>query len=760
MSRSTIVKSIITVVVLLGLFGGFGRNNQALAAPTAANLIAHWEFEEGSGTTAADSTPNNYDGTIFGANWSTSVAPAASGTRSLTFDGSNDYVDSYDFAINNDFTVAAWINPDSTSNRAIIARNGTGSSNHNILLVGFYGGGYHVALQNQTFQAGTPTTGWQHILVTGVEVADGTDVTLYRNGIKLWEHRYPTKFNDTSGGRLWTIGQEWDGNSRTDYFDGNIDDVRIYDDALSASEIATLTAGFANVCNVPSPYATVSDAVAEGVCDIVDVAAGSFEVNTSISQNLLIRGAGETATFLTVPAGGNRRAFHNTSGNSFTLQNLTVQNGHTTGSTPGGGVYNDFDAILLLESVTFLNNSAEGLGGAIYSFGRVFADTVTFDSNNADSGGAFVGAGGSESTIRNSEFVGNSADTLGGAIYFVGDESTASISDSNFVNNTAGAEGGAINIETMGQFFIDRATFTNNSTSGFGGAILNNTLSNLTISNSTISNNTALGGGGIYTANDANTIIQDSSVVGNDATGTDGGVHDGGGIRTINASATIIRTYVGSNTANNANAGGVSQQGSGQTIISDSTIYANNAPGGGGVHNFGSSVSIINSTITGNTALGVGGGGLRVFNNGTTRIENSIIANNNFGDDCRPKTEDGSQVISDGNNLDSDGTCSLEPIKNDLPNVDPLLGSIANNGGPTLTFLPGPDSPAIDAAGYDCTSSDQRGVERPNGLHVNGVTAPTNRCDIGAVELGDGRTGQRRHCATTFDRLPKLRFSQ
>ncbi len=86
---------------------------------------------------------------------------------------------------------------------------------------------------------------------------------------------------------------------------------------------------------------------------------------------------------------------------------------------------------------------------------------------------------------------------------------------------------------------------------------------------------------------------------------------------------------------------------------------------------------------------------------------------------------------SGGDNLDSDGTCqSFTLATNDLPNTDPQLGPLQDNGGPTETHALLPGSPAIDAA-VNCAdfegnpiTTDQRGVARPQGAD----------CDIGAVE--------------------------
>ena len=64
-------------------------------------------------------------------------------------------------------------------------------------------------------------------------------------------------------------------------------------------------------------------------------------------------------------------------------------------------------------------------------------------------------------------------------------------------------------------------------------------------------------------------------------------------------------------------------------------------------------------------------------------------------------------------------------IDGDQPNTDPLLGPLADNGGPTLTHALGVGSPAIDSADAGaCPATDQRGVARPQGAG----------CDVGSFE--------------------------
>jgi len=112
---------------------------------------------------------------------------------------------------------------------------------------------------------------------------------------------------------------------------------------------------------------------------------------------------------------------------------------------------------------------------------------------------------------------------------------------------------------------------------------------------------------------------------------------------------------------------------------------------------------------------------------GSVTARNSIIRANNAG------------LISQGYNLIQVNNAAVvgDTTGNQI-GVDPLLGPLADDGGPTPTRPPLPGSPAVDAAnpaapgsgGVACEATDQRGLARPVGP----------RCDIGAVEsrCGDG----------------------
>jgi hypothetical protein len=80
----------------------------ALAAPAHAELLAWWRFDDGSGTTAADSSGNGLDGTLEGgAQWVDGQLAGA-----IQFNGSNARVVAPHIPLDNrSFTITMWINP-------------------------------------------------------------------------------------------------------------------------------------------------------------------------------------------------------------------------------------------------------------------------------------------------------------------------------------------------------------------------------------------------------------------------------------------------------------------------------------------------------------------------------------------------------------------------------------------------------------------------------------------------------------------------
>ena len=181
----------------------------------------------------------------------------------------------------------------------------------------------------------------------------------------------------------------------------------------------------------------------------------------------------------------------------------------------------------------------------------------------------------------------------------------------------------------------------------------------------------------------------------------------GGGIHLVGPVATLMLTgsTVSHNSANGS--GGGIRIDDGSASLTNSTISNNGALGGDGggilLQGGAATLTILNSTVSANTATT--GGGVVVRAAGSATLKNSIVAAN-VPADCS------GTVGSLDHNLDSDSSCNLV-WANDLPGLNPLLGPLTNNGGPSETHALLTGSPAIDAGDDGAAPpTDQRGLPR------------------------------------------------
>ncbi len=281
-------------------------------------------------------------------------------------------------------------------------------------------------------------------------------------------------------------------------------------------------------------------------------------------------------------------------------------------------------------------------------------------------------------------------------------------------------------------------TITNGYTADNGAGIFNNGA--LTIANSTLSGNRAPtnstgSGGAIYNETGGTVTITDSTLSGNYAYGSGGAITNHGTFDGGDNSIVISKSTLSGNSVTNAFGGAIYNFGSNLTVI-NSTLVGNTAWMGGAIYSESNSrLWLRNATIAGNTAgagyTGHGGGG--IYNFGSyLYYSNTIISNNhsNGSVDCYSTVGAEENVANLVQASEAYRECK-RPGDPPLNTSDPLLGSLAPNGGPTLTMALGDGSPAIDA-GDDgicayaggVNNMDQRGIVRPQGAH----------CDIGAYE--------------------------
>jgi len=381
----------------------------------------------------------------------------------------------------------------------------------------------------------------------------------------------------------------------------------------------------------------------------------------------------------------------------------------------GGAIYSTGPSVLV--GCTFLNNVAQGgagahgttgpflsptgaaggqaQGGAIYNGGPIHIARCLFGGNQAigGNGGSAVGADGS----GNGGNGGTGGSGQGGAAFIASGEFV--VSASTFSRNSV--FGGASTAASDGRVALPGYP----GAGGYGG-----------------SGGDALGGAifvaGGFVAMTNNTIAE------NNCSARDGS-RGGNGTSCAREVATPSGAP-GGNGGAGGNARGVGlfmTGGQGECV---NNIIANNrgtngTPGTGG--NGGTACFPYPSGTNGVAGASgrVTGENLSVTN-GLLTLRNTLIAYSVAGQNCEGTVVDG------GHNLSSDDSCGFAAAGS-VNNVDPRLGPLANNGGPTPTMALAPDSPALDAGdNAACPPLDQRGMPRPTGA----------ACDIGAFEGSNG----------------------
>lgn len=300
---------------------------------------------------------------------------------------------------------------------------------------------------------------------------------------------------------------------------------------------------------------------------------------------------------------------------------------------------------------------------------------------------------------------------FGGGIHVHG---TLRLSDSVVTRNQAGGGGGIFN---GGVLFLSNTRIEGNTATASGGGIFNGGI--LEALNIDLVNNRAGSGGGIL--NVGMLTAKQSTISGNSTK------YGGGGIQNDSIGISHLE-YTTVNQNESYSGGGIRNVG--ELTLKNSTGSGNTAKHGGGILNE-NYIRISNTTVSGNR--GDYGGGLAVHRpSGSPRTElnNTIIAANTAtieGADCT------GDVMSLGYNLvGSDEHCGMQATASDLVGtqlqpIDPRLGALGNNGGPTETYALLLGSPAIDNGGDNpASSTDQRGLVRPQG----------RASDIGAYESG------------------------
>jgi len=223
-----------------------GLSVSLASADIETGLVGHWTFDDGSGTIALDSSGNGNDGTLMGSpEWKTTGDDFRVGTGALDFAyADNDYVNCGNdsiFNIADEITVSVWINVHEFNQRFqvviskesaswMLSRNST-TDNLRWYCIGITGD------DGTGYVTGTVPVNdgeWHHI----VGVYDGSTISLYTDGV-LDASQPASGTINTNDHPVWISGRA----TRTDrWWNGLIDDVRVYNRGLSAEEVLALWA--------------------------------------------------------------------------------------------------------------------------------------------------------------------------------------------------------------------------------------------------------------------------------------------------------------------------------------------------------------------------------------------------------------------------------------------------------------------------------------------------------------------------------------
>jgi len=438
--------------------------------------------------------------------------------------------------------------------------------------------------------------------------------------------------------------------------------------------------------------------------------------------------------------GGDGGGMCNVAASHPTITGCTFSDGHA--AVNGGGMCNE-DSTPTVSGCTFIENDAYGHGGGMYNKdSNPTAADCTFEDNSAGEYGGGMYNYGSSPAVSGCAFEGNEAEYHGGGMY--NEYGSPTVDNCTFEGNHAGTSGGGMRnrhcdalvtgctfsngnrsyagggmYNTISSPTIIDCTFSDNVAEQWGGGMCNIVESHPSLSNCTFSGNEATAGGGMYNGTSSPTVA-DCTFVGNGAAGVSSA---GGGMCNRYGSSPPVSACTFNGNSSVYYGGGMYNGFGSDAVVNDCTFSGNEAEHGAGMYNALSSPTVTHCTIFENFGTGTGAG---VYNdsNSNPTVKHTILAGNT-PDDCYNSTT--SAFTSGGYNLESGTSCGCTQTT-DRQNTDPLLGPLADNGGPTWTHALSSGSPALDAIPWPGgPTTDQRGFPRP--YPAGGLA------DIGAVEM-------------------------
>ncbi len=266
----------------------------SIAGNVSADLVGYWKFDEGSGTTAYDSSGNGLDGTLNGdPQW---VEGQLGGALDFDGDDSVEIPHSPLLSITNEITISAWtyMKANASGELAIVSKGGWAAMDLPYELTVTPGGVifwqfYDDGGRDTCAPDSPPVEEWHHIAAT----YDGQIFKCYIDGVLAEEWAYAGTMPENTASV--TIGQRSRGGT---FFNGIIDEVAIYDRALSEEEIPPIMLGVGDFGQASAPN-PANGALLEDTWVSLSWRAGDFAVSHDvyIGENFDNVNAGAEGTF-------------------------------------------------------------------------------------------------------------------------------------------------------------------------------------------------------------------------------------------------------------------------------------------------------------------------------------------------------------------------------------------------------------------------------------------------------------------------------
>ena len=296
----------LTAIEIAGIYNANSAGKCRSCTPPPSGLVSWWKAEGNALDSFGGNNGTARNGAIFG--------PGESG-QAFSLDGTNQFIEvppSVSLNLSTGMTLDAWVKPRSTNHVGILNKGAIGSKGAYELAI--YLNKFYFQLNdgilNMPSQADIPANSWTHVAAT----YDGSTAKIYINGVLDNSAAYNSTIN--SNGYPLHIGLY---GSPTVYFDGQLDEVTLYRQALSPEGIAAIyNAGSAGKCMTdrsPKPFAFVDQ--------------NGVDPNTVITSNTINVEEIDYATPISITACTSILCEYSINGGDFTTVTGTVNNGDT-----------------------------------------------------------------------------------------------------------------------------------------------------------------------------------------------------------------------------------------------------------------------------------------------------------------------------------------------------------------------------------------------------------------------------------------------